>query len=890
VCKKSFSKTAIAFGVAFTLQVSQSLADPLGAGTGSVFRLGPDAKYQEGCFDPCLCPILNEQPVMGTMKLVYAGFISGLHVYGVQDVNWRVPGFNDLRILGSGVYRIGSPTPILVMQQRMELDLTVGGDPPQHFDRGWVPWNQNTPGSIDITVSINGMYCWDRVIRVAASRVADSEVLRYTLLEGATYHHDCFGNCGCHIENPRPMIGDFALVFLSDNSLFRDYSVVDVQWLALSPVMNAGTPLNGTGFYRIGGEVAIQHQLELDLVVGDEPRTHFDSGWIGGGGEFPRIDIRVTMNNYGCIDTELHVLAAPSGEVCGGITGQPCSDPNEFCKLPIGSCCCDFQGVCTPIPGGCPAHIDPVCGCDGVTYSNECEADRAGVSVDYYGPCGEVCGGITGQPCDDPNEFCKLPPGSCCCDFQGICTPIPNGCPDVWDPVCGCDGQTYGNECEADMAAVSVDHQGPCEQVCGGIAGIPCNNPGEFCKLPIGSCCCDFQGLCTPIPTGCPDVWDPVCGCDGVTYGNECEADAAAISIDHTGPCQPNCAATRVLGSAANVTYCPGNTVLVRIQLNPPNSTAAIALEDSPPAGWTVGNITDGGSYDTVHHKVKWAFLSPPFPAQVSYSATPSNDTAGPKCFTGTISIDGANQIICGQSCLGPCCPYMAADTPRAACAGCPVTDCNDCNASVCYDGRISLCELIGYACSWILGCHDDISGVTRAAYIWRHGECYCWDDANGNWYPSGCDGAASVCCGGHGASSDNPHAPGKRSSHPDTVSGAIRPIGNDRYGKMSEYEVTVELRAPAGSSAAALELRVAKTWTVTSVSDGGAWDEVHQKVKWGPFFDDRTRTVTMTVRIPALHERVPGAQRLRPPPNPKLSLRGTVSIDGENRTIVIGR
>lgn len=76
---------------------------------------------------------------------------------------------------------------------------------------------------------------------------------------------------------------------------------------------------------------------------------------------------------------------------------------------------------------------------------------------------GQACGGDTGLTCAS-GEFCKAGAGACdTATVAGVCTAIPDACIEVFDPVCGCDGETYSNECFADMAAVSVAREGSCE-------------------------------------------------------------------------------------------------------------------------------------------------------------------------------------------------------------------------------------------------------------------------------------------------------------------------------------------------------------------------------------------------------------------------------------------
>ncbi len=205
-------------------------------------------------------------------------------------------------------------------------------------------------------------------------------------------------------------------------------------------------------------------------------------------------------------------------------------DPGLFCSKATGDC--GGAGECIPEPEVCPAIFDPVCGCDGQTYSNACVANAAGVSIASEGACSEFCRVDT--ECD-ADQLCLK---ENCQSIEGECVDKPQICTIIFDPVCGCDGQTYGNACAALQAGVNVDHAGPCVPECQ--TDAECSAAGQgYCKKPLGDC--NGPGFCQSPPQACPDIFDPVCGCDGQTYGNACEASAAGVNIQHDGPCATPC-------------------------------------------------------------------------------------------------------------------------------------------------------------------------------------------------------------------------------------------------------------------------------------------------------------------------------------------------------------
>lgn len=153
---------------------------------------------------------------------------------------------------------------------------------------------------------------------------ADPVVL--TLIPESSFSTGCIPPCLCPILFRDGLQGTLTFTLKDSNPLFDAYDVVADLSLPGDPPAK----IDGSGAYRIGGEVAVTQSMSLDLSVDGQPPQVFSTETVVVEGKFPdSFSIRLATSTDGCMGSFLDLKAKLEGSTTAAFERADCNSDGQ---------------------------------------------------------------------------------------------------------------------------------------------------------------------------------------------------------------------------------------------------------------------------------------------------------------------------------------------------------------------------------------------------------------------------------------------------------------------------------------------------------------------------------------------------------------------------------
>jgi hypothetical protein len=311
-------------------------------------------------------------------------------------------------------------------------------------------------------------------------------------------------------------------------------------------------------------------------------------------------------------------------------------------------------------------------------------------------------------------------------------------------------------------------------------------------------------------------------------------------------------ATTRVLPVSA---YNPGQALTLTVEAAPVGSTIIYAVEEDVPANWTVDAISHGGRFNTERRKVTWGPFLDNLSRSLTVRLTPPGDARGRVTFAGYGSFNGIEVVTSGPS-----------ELDSALLGGGTVTRALPLNYRAGQTVTVSLnaaptaavyLYLVEESCpaGWEVVAASDGGAPSASARSIKWGP-FMDATARSLTYtlraPTGTAGMVNFSGQAIFNSNIVPTTGDTGLAPAPNPSGLAARVLPSSYQPSQDVAAAIQVVPETGVSVYAVEETVPTGWGAAGMSEGGVFVASSRTVKWGPFVDGASRTLTYTAQPPA--------------------------------------